>query len=104
VTYEPSIEDLRFYTDLGGPPKYQFWHGAGCNFCFRTGYENRVGVYELLRITDEMKRLIMERAPHDELRLLAMKQGMRTLQQSGVQLVANDVTTISEVIRSIYAG
>jgi type IV pilus assembly protein PilB len=102
VPYEPPEEDIRFYRDLGGPPKFQFWHGEGCNFCFRTGYEDRIGVYELLQLTEEMKRLVMQRAPHDEIRNLAVKQGMQSLQDAGIRLVADDVTTISEVIRSIY--
>jgi type IV pilus assembly protein PilB len=102
--YEPPEEEVRFYGDLGGPVKFEFWHGEGCNFCFRTGYEDRVGVYELLVMTEEMKRLVMKRAPHDELRALGVQQGMRTLQDSGVQLVADDVTTISEVVKSIYTA
>jgi type IV pilus assembly protein PilB len=102
--YEPSPEDLRFYSALGGPAKFEFFHGEGCNFCFQTGYEDRVGVYELLAVSEQMKELIMKRAPHDDLRSLAMQQGMRSLQDSGVQLVADDVTTISEVIKSIYTA
>jgi len=104
VPFEPPEEEVRFYTDLGGPPKYQYWHGEGCNFCFRTGYEDRIGVYELLQVSEEMKRLIMKRAPHAEIRSLAVQQGMRSLQDSGVRLVADDVTTISEVIKSIYTA
>ena len=102
VPYEPSVEDRQFYEEVGGPAKVQFWHGEGCNFCFRTGYEDRIGVYELIVITEEMKRLIMDKAPHDEMRALAIQQGMRSLQDGGIRLVADDVTTISEVIRSMY--
>ena len=102
VPYEPSVEDRRFYADAGGRPKEEFWHGEGCNFCFRTGYEDRIGVYELLRVSEQMKRLIMNKAAHDELRALAIEQGMRSLQDGGIRLVAEDVTTISEVVRSMY--
>src|SRR4029077_10317737 len=42
--YEPSIEELDFYFEAGGPAKEVFFEGEGCNFCFRTGYEDRVGV------------------------------------------------------------
>ncbi len=86
-----------------GPPKEDFYHGTGCNFCGNTGYQDRIGVYELLQMTPEIKRLIVGWATQDELRRLAQKQGMRTLREEAISLVAQDVTTVSEVIRSIYA-
>jgi type IV pilus assembly protein PilB len=101
--YRPTDEELAFYEESGGPPKQDFWHGTGCNFCGTTGYQDRIGVYELLQMTQEIKRLIVGWATQDELRRLAQKQGMRTLREEAISLVAQDVTTISEVIRSIYA-
>jgi len=102
VPFEPSVEELEFYEQAGGPPGVTFYQGEGCNFCFRTGYEDRIGVYELLRITVEMKQLLMRKANHDEIQALAIEQGMRSLRDGGIQLVADGVTTISEVIRSLY--
>jgi type IV pilus assembly protein PilB len=101
--YTPTNEEIAFYEESGGDPKQDFWHGTGCNFCGNTGYQDRIGVYELLQMTPEIKRLIVGWATQDELRRLAMKQGMRTLRQEAINLVTRDVTTISEVIRSIYA-
>ncbi|MEA2580261.1 MAG: type pilus assembly protein PilB [Actinomycetota bacterium] len=101
--YRPSVEELEFYRGAGGPAKDTFFQGEGCNFCFRTGYEDRVGVYELLTITPEMKKVLMSRANHDEIHALATEQGMRSLRDGGINLAAQDVTTISEVIRSIYS-
>ena len=102
VPFQPSVEELEFYEQAGGPPGVTFYQGEGCNFCFRTGYEDRIGVYELLRITVEMKQLLMRKANHDEIQALAIEQGMRSLRDGGIQLVADGVTTISEVIRSLY--
>ena len=101
--YTPTQEDLTFYEESGGPAKQDFYHGTGCNFCGNTGYQDRIGVYELLQMTPEIKRLIVGWATQDELRRLAQKQGMRTLREEAIALVAQDITTISEVIRSIYA-
>jgi type IV pilus assembly protein PilB len=101
--YQPPDEELAFYEEAGGPPKTEFWVGRGCNFCAGTGYLDRIGVYELMRITPEIKRLIVGWATQDELRRLAVQQGMRTLRDDAIGLVANDVTTISEVVRGIYA-
>jgi type IV pilus assembly protein PilB len=104
VPYEPTDEELAFYLEADGPDKDKFWIGEGCNFCGGTGYQERIGVYELLRITPEIKRLIVGWATQEEIRRMAIAQGMRTLVQEGLSLVGNDVTTISEVIRVIYAS
>ena len=93
---------IKVRAGLSGQPGVKFFQGEGCNFCFRTGYEDRIGVYELLRITVEMKQLLMRKANHDEIQALAIEQGMRSLRDGGIQLVADGVTTISEVIRSLY--
>jgi type IV pilus assembly protein PilB len=102
TTYTPTSEELAFYEDGGGPPKTVFYRGSGCNFCSDTGYQERIGVYELLQMTPEIKRLIVGWATQDELRNLAKKQGMRTLREEAINLVAEDTTTIAEVIRSMY--
>jgi type IV pilus assembly protein PilB len=104
TAYSPTEDERIFYKEGGGPEKDVFYHGTGCNFCGNTGYQDRIGVYELLQMTPEIKRLIVGWATQDELRRLAQKQGMRTLSEEAISLVAQDVTTISEVIRSIYSA
>jgi type IV pilus assembly protein PilB len=104
VTYRPPDEEIEFYLHLGGPPKDEFLRGEGCNFCFQTGFEDRIGVYELLVVTEPMRQLIARKARHDEIQEQAVAEGMRSLRDAGIQLVANDVTTISEVLRHIYAS
>jgi type IV pilus assembly protein PilB len=103
VTYLPKDEELAFYEEGGGEAKEQFWQGNGCNFCAGTGYEDRIGVYELMRLSPEIKRLIVGWATQEELQRMAISQGMRTLKDEAIRLIEEDVTTISEVVRSIYA-
>ena len=103
TSYTPSREELTFYEESGAEPKTQFYQGAGCNYCGHTGYLDRIGVYELLQMTPEIKRLIVGWATQDELRRQAEKQGMRSLRTEALKLVVEDTTTISEVIRSVYA-
>ena len=79
-----------------------FFHGEGCVFCSNTGYQGRIGVYEVLRVTDEMKSLIVANATHDQLKELAIEQGMVTLQEQALRLVERDVTTVAEIMRTIY--
>jgi type IV pilus assembly protein PilB len=101
--YNATDEELAFFHESGGDPeKTKFYHGVGCNFCADTGYKDRIGVYELLRMTPEIRRLVVGWATQEELRNLAVKQGMRTLRQEAINLVHQDITTIAEVIRSVY--
>jgi type IV pilus assembly protein PilB len=104
TAYKPTEDELLFYTESGGPPKKTFKHGVGCNFCSNTGFSDRIGVYELLKVTPEIKRLVVGWATQDELRRMAVKQGMRTLLDEALALVDQDLTTIPEVIRNIYTA
>jgi type IV pilus assembly protein PilB len=102
--YSPGADEVAvFRQHSGGSDKAQFYHGAGCNFCAGTGYRDRIGVYELLRITPELRRLIVGWATTEELRRLAVAQGMRTMLREAMQLVENDVTTVPEVVRTLFA-
>lgn len=100
--YKPDSDELAFYKGAGGKPKTKFFRGRGCNFCAQTGYQERIGVYELLRVTEEMKLLIVKEPSHEQIRKQAVKDGMKTLRDEAINLVTSDVTTISEVVRSIY--
>jgi type IV pilus assembly protein PilB len=101
--YTLTPEEQSFYLRGGGSPdKHEFVTGVGCNFCGQTGYYDRVGIYEVLAVTDEMKGLIVTDAPHAQLRALAIEQGMTTLRDQAIRLVTEDKTTISEVLRTVY--
>jgi type IV pilus assembly protein PilB len=100
----PHVDELAFYEASGGKEKSVFLHGAGCNFCSHTGYAERIGVFELMRVTDELQELILQQAPHNKVHALAVEQGMRTLRDEGISLVEQDVTTINEVMRRVYAS
>jgi type IV pilus assembly protein PilB len=102
VPYEPSTEDLAFYERAGMAEKKTFLRGAGCMECSQTGYVGRIGVYEVLRVTDEMRDLIVRNATLDEIRALAVEQGMVPMRDQALLLAADDVTTVAEVMRTIY--
>jgi type IV pilus assembly protein PilB len=104
VAYEPTADELSvFRSHSGGSEKTTFFKGAGCQMCSGTGYHGRIGVYELLRITPELRRLIVGWATTEELRRLAVAQGMRTMLREGMALVENDTTTIPEVVKTLFA-
>ncbi len=100
--YEPTPEERGWYDSLGGVAKKSFVHGVGCNYCSNTGYRDRIGVYEILVVTKEIRRLMISFASPEEMRTLAIKQGMRTMSVEAMALVANDLTTIDEVMRKVH--
>ena len=99
-----TIEERGFLGEAGVTPKAHYYAGEGCSFCAGTGYSDRVGVYELLKMTPEIKRLVVGWATQEELRKTAITQGMRTLRDEAVALVQSDVTTVFEVLRTVYAA
>jgi type IV pilus assembly protein PilB len=101
--YQPTPAEIRVVAEQVGHQPKQWLKGAGCNLCNRTGYRGRVGVYELLAITDGMRELIVGRATHHEMRARAVEEGMRTMQEQAFNLVVDGITTVDDVIRSVYA-
>ncbi len=86
--YEPEeVDTLRVF------------RGAGCKVCNGTGYKGRVGLYEVMEITPEVKEAIIGNATAVELKRVAVENGMITLRRSGLQKVRDEVTTIEEVVR-----
>lgn len=71
----------------------------GCSLCNDTGYKGRVGLFEALEITDEMKDLILSRAQSYQIKKQAIKQGMITLRQSGLTKIRGGITSVEEVLR-----
>ena len=101
--YLPSESEMTFYQGAGGPDKSAFFHGAGCDHCAGSGFMDRIGVYELLHVSERMRELMTQRQPsHEEMRLAAEQEGMSPMRHEALRLVAEDTTTISEVIRTIY--
>jgi type IV pilus assembly protein PilB len=95
-----SVEAL---VDAGVDPAdattFQAMHGRGCDRCGGTGYKGRVGLFEVMEVTEALRQLILNNAPVSELRALAMARGMVTLRQSGLRKAREGVTTVDEVVR-----
>jgi len=77
----------------------KFWRGVGCEGCRQFGYQGRTGIYELLLVKENLRPLIMNRAPASTIAHEAMKNGMRTLRLDGWTKVKAGTTTIEEVLR-----
>ncbi|HET8548384.1 MAG TPA: type II secretion system ATPase GspE [Bryobacteraceae bacterium] len=75
------------------------WRGAGCDECFGSGYSGRVGIFELMELNDELRRLIMANEDASVLTAAARRNGMRNLREDGWLKVRQGVTTVDEVMR-----
>jgi len=84
--------------------RLRFHRGLGCEECSNTGYMDRLAIYEVLPMSDEMRGLVMSRASTDEIRKRAIAAGMVTLRESGLCKVREGSTTIEEVLRVTASG
>lgn len=79
--------------------KNAFVKGKGCDVCNNTGYFGRLGIFEVLPVSEKVGRLILERAPGVDIERMASEEGMVTLKQDGYLKVLEQITTIEEVLR-----
>ena len=78
-----------------------FYKSVGCDQCNHTGYRGRIGIYEVMRVTDKVRRLISARAPVDQIREAALSGGMISLGEDGLAKVKSGITTPEELIRVV---
>jgi len=102
TAHEPTLEEREFAASVGRPVPAALYHGAGCGRCSHTGYFDRIGVFEVLTMTDELKRLVIGRASHKDIVAAAIQAGTVPLRLDAWDKIALGVTTVSEVMRSVY--
>jgi len=89
--------------DLGVPDEevgsFKCFHGTGCPICSQTGYKGRIALYEVMPLYEEIKELVLVGASSAEIKREAMRLGMLTLRQSGINKLKNGITTVEEVVR-----
>ena len=102
-SYEATDEEVR-RLGLSTEHKHIFYRGEGCADCFNTGYRGRIGVFEILEITPEIRPLISQQAgrPVIEQELASAHSEFKTLRENAIQLVEEGITTAEEVQRVIY--
>jgi len=80
-------------------PTIKIYGPKGCSNCNGTGYKGRVGLFELMEITDEVGKAINANVPEDLLRKLAVQEGMKTLRDAGIEKVKHGETSLEEVLK-----
>ena len=94
--YIPSDEIIK---DLGLSQKIELFRGKGCMHCRNTGFTGRLGIFELLSVTEEIKNMVTAKRSANEIKKKALEQGMRVLRDDGMEKVKSGVTTAEEVLR-----
>ncbi len=84
---------------FGEADEAKIYKGRGCKICRQTGYLGRVGIFEVLEITKNIRKLISEKADSDVIGRAAIAEGMKTMLEDGLEKVADGITTLEEVIR-----
>jgi type IV pilus assembly protein PilB len=104
-TYRPDEDTLM---ELGEHAAFlrgvELAFGRGCASCFHTGYRGRTSICEIMRVTEPVRRAILEGTSTAAVRTEALKGGMRTLRESGLRAVREGITTIEEVLRETAAS
>jgi type IV pilus assembly protein PilB len=102
--YTPPVEAFRRLNLSVDINSVTFYRGRGCDRCRHTGYRGRSGIFELMRVDDSMRDLILRKAPTHEVRQHALEAGMVTLQQDAMQKILEGITTMEEALRIVYTG
>lgn len=98
----PVLEQIA-YEKATGENRKEFMYGAGCKSCTFTGYMGRTGIFEILTMTDSIRRSVVNGAETAEIRRLAIKEGMHTMMYDGMLKVKMGLTTPAEILRTTYS-
>jgi general secretion pathway protein E len=97
----PPDERQVYELELGEGPE-KLYYGAGCNSCANTGYLGRTGVFEVLMLSEELRRMLLRGASAGEMKAQAISEGMAPMRRSAMLKVQQGITTPYEVIRNIF--
>jgi type II secretory ATPase GspE/PulE/Tfp pilus assembly ATPase PilB-like protein len=98
--YTPDASNLEYF-GLESSAGYRFMRGKGCKECNNTGYKGRIGVFEVMTIDDDMRSLIMEKAPMSSLQQYLDKTDMQTLKEDALEKVIAGETTLEEAMTAV---
>ena len=103
VLREAPEQERLIYVEEMGEKRAKFYYGAGCNFCANTGYLGRIGVFEILVMSEEIRRLLLRDASADAIKAQSVKEGMVPMWRDGILKVQAGLTTPREVLRNVFA-
>jgi len=100
--YTPSAEDMRYLLPISEADReVQLHRACGCDGCYETGYRGRKAIYEVLTVSPEVYRLIIDQSSDEAVKQQAISEGMKTLRKSGLEEVLSGATTLQELKRVV---
>ncbi len=96
-------DEVMAYQQEMGEVRTDFTFGRGCNFCSRTGYMGRVGVFEVLPLTEQIRQQVGKDTPAGEVKAQALREGMITMRRDGMLKARDGITTPGEVVRNVFS-
>jgi type II secretory ATPase GspE/PulE/Tfp pilus assembly ATPase PilB-like protein len=101
--YQPGDEEREIINQDPKGEGIKLFHGTGCNLCAGTGYRGRTGIFELLVMSESIRKLLRSHASAGEIKTQAIAEGMVTMKQDGMLKAKEGITTLSEVSRSVFS-
>ncbi len=103
--YEPSEDELKcLFGESYHDKKIELYRGTGCSNCYHSGYHGRKAVFEILRVSPEIRRMIIDTSSDDAIKQQALKEGMKTLRENAINEVLNGATSLDELMRVVDVG
>jgi len=102
-TTEASLEAATAYEEEMGEKRATFTYGKGCNTCAHTGYRGRIAIFEVMRLSDELRRMLLSGMDTSLMRQQAIEEGMVSMRRDGMLKVKDEIITPDEVMREVYS-
>jgi len=104
IEYDADSQEYEFIQKISGQAvgNLRLVKGKGCDSCFQTGYRGRTGIFEVLKVSDTIRRMIAENKPEMDIKNIAKQEGMKTLQENGIEKVLNKISTLEEIKRVVF--
>jgi general secretion pathway protein E len=103
TSYKLSAEEQEAFSQELKQEVTTLFRGTGCNLCANTGYRGRTGIFELLVMSEAIRKMLRSQAGAGEIRAQAIAEGMATMKQDGMLKAKEGITSISEVLRSVFS-
>ena len=101
--YQPSEQELAAYAGEIDEKTATFYKGMGCSLCAETGYRGRIALFELLVMSGEIRRMVLNNADASDIKAQALHEQMVTMKRDGMLKVKEGITSVSEVLRSVFS-
>jgi len=102
TTYKPTEEEIEIYrAETGETPAQLYNRGSGCNLCANTGYQGRTGIFEVLTVSDTIRKMLVHNGNAVEIEAEALREGMVTMRRDGIRKVREGIISMEEVMRSV---